>query len=133
MRFTKKEANFIDAARVARLATVDVEGMPCVVPVCPLLSGGRIYLGTEAAAKKVRNIAARPLVGIVFDDYLEAWDNLRGILVQGRARLAASRDFPGLRKKFYAKYHLYESVAPLDPSDSAIIEIEPERKLAWGF
>ena len=133
MRLTKAEKNFINAARVARLATVDARGVPHNVPICPLLDNGKIYFGTEATAKKVRNLKANPSVAILFDDYVEAWDHLCGMMIQGRARVVDTRLFRPLRKKIYAKYLQYESISPLTDGDTVIVEIAPKKKLSWGF
>jgi len=35
--------------------------------------------------------------------------------------------------RFYAKYPKYETDAELDPEDSVIIELMPEKKFSWGF
>jgi nitroimidazol reductase NimA-like FMN-containing flavoprotein (pyridoxamine 5'-phosphate oxidase superfamily) len=133
MQWSKREADFVGPQRVARLATVDQDGVPHNVPICPLLDNGKLYLGTEARARKVRNIKANPNVAIVFDDYTEAWGHLRGIMIQGKARVLASREFRRLRKKLYLKYLLYEDSAPLREAECAIIEIVPTKKFSWGL
>jgi nitroimidazol reductase NimA-like FMN-containing flavoprotein (pyridoxamine 5'-phosphate oxidase superfamily) len=131
MKWRKAEKNFVDSARVARLATVDAKGIPYNVPICPLLHSGKLYFGTAAGAKKVRNIKASAGVALVFDDYTEAWEHLRGIMVQGRARVVSARNFRGLRKKLYTKYLRYESTAPLDEGEAVIVEVIPQRKFSW--
>jgi PPOX class probable F420-dependent enzyme len=133
VRWNKKERDFVDSLRVARLATADARGRPHTVPICPLLDGEKIYVGSEAGAKKVRNIEANPRVAIVFDDYSEAWAHLRGIMIQGEARVVKLAEFRRLRKKMYAKYLMYESMAALGDDDSVIIEITPRRKFSWGL
>lgn len=133
MRWNKTERDFAGAARVARLATVDAGGIPHNVPICPLLINGKIYLGTETGAKKVRNVKANPNVSLVFDDYTESWAHLRGLMIQGRARVVSRQDFRKLRTKMYAKYFQYASAAPLGEKDSAIIEVTPRKKFSWGF
>jgi PPOX class probable F420-dependent enzyme len=133
MKWTQAEKAFVEPQRVARLATVDAGGIPHNVPICPLFLDGKIYLGTAADARKVRNIQANANVAIVFDDYCEAWGHLRGIMVQGRARILSAQDFRRLRKALYAKYHLYEAAAPLNTKESVIVEISPQRKFSWGL
>jgi len=133
MKWTKAEKEFVGTARVARLATVSPEGIPHNVPVCPLLDSGKIFFGTEAKAKKVRNIDANPRVAIVFDDYTEAWKHLRGIMIQGTARIVTAREFRSVRQKIYAKFLQYQSAAPLGEKDSAIVEVTAEHKLSWGL
>lgn len=38
-----------------------------------------------------------------------------------------------VRRKLYAKYPQYEKEAALEPGESSIVEIAPERKVSWGF
>ncbi len=137
MRWRKAERDFVARARVARLATVDAKGVPTNVPVCPLFEGGKIYVGTAANSKKVRNILARSHVAITFDEYSENWSSLRGVMIQGqavvvRARTRSQRTFLKLRRKLYTKYPQYESSSPLNEADAAIIEINPHYKMSWG-
>jgi nitroimidazol reductase NimA-like FMN-containing flavoprotein (pyridoxamine 5'-phosphate oxidase superfamily) len=133
MKLTKTEREFLDALRVARLATVDANGIPHNVPICPLLSDDKIYLATEAGAKKVKNIEANPNVALAFDEYTDVWSRICGVMIQGKARVVGPREFRQLRNKFYAKYQQYESVSPIGDTDSAILEITPERKFTWGL
>jgi len=133
MKLTKTETDFVEPARVARLATADSEGILHNVPICPVFANGRFYVGTESSAKKVRNIRANANVALVFDDYTEAWSMLRGVLIQGQARIVSKKEFRVLRKKFYEKFLQYKNAAPLDEADSAIIEIVPKKKFSWGL
>ena len=133
MKLTTKERDFVQSLRVARVATVGADGVPHNVPVCPLFANNKIYFGTERGARKARNIAGNPSVTVVFDDYTEAWDFLRGVMFQGKARIVNAREFRQLRKKIYEKYSQYEQSAPLGERDSAIVEVTPERKFSWGI
>jgi len=133
MKLTAKEKAFVECVRVARLATVSSDGVPHNVPVCPVFEKNKIYFGTERKAKKVRNIESHPSVTAVFDEYSEAWDYLRGVMFQGKARIVNAREFREFRKKIYAKYAQYERSAPLGERDSVIIEVTPEQKFSWGI
>lgn len=133
MKLTKQERSFVDTARVARVATVDAGGVPHNVPICPLLHGERIYFATETESKKARNVAAHPQAAITFDDYTEAWEYLRGIMIVGQARVVKPAEFRRIRKKLYAKYPVYRSMAPIEHGESVIVEIVPRRKATWGF
>jgi nitroimidazol reductase NimA-like FMN-containing flavoprotein (pyridoxamine 5'-phosphate oxidase superfamily) len=138
MRWRKAEREFVSRSRVARLATADAKGVPSNVPVCPLFEGGKIYVGTAANARKARNIFSNPNVSLAFGDYSEDWAKLRGVSIQGQAVLIRGRNrsrraFLKLRQKLYAKYSQYESVAPLNEPDAAIIEVNPHYKMSWGI
>jgi nitroimidazol reductase NimA-like FMN-containing flavoprotein (pyridoxamine 5'-phosphate oxidase superfamily) len=133
MKLTTKEKDFVQWLRVARVATVGSDDVPHNVPVCPLFENNKIYFGTERSARKMRNIEDNPSVTIVFDEYSEAWDSLRGIMLQGKARIVNTKEFREFRKKIYAKYSQYERNAPLGDRDSVIVEVTPERKFSWGI
>ena len=133
MKLNMKEKDFVQCARVARVATIDSDGVPHNVPVCPLFDQNKIYFGTEQGARKVRNIEGNPSVTILFDEYTEAWNYLRGIMFQGKARVVNTKEFREVRKKIYAKYSQYEGSAALGDRDSTIVEVTPERKFSWGI
>lgn len=133
MKWTKPEREFLETARVARLATVGPGGMPHNVPICPLLSGNRFYIGTERATAKVRHILAHPKVALVFDDYSEDWNHLRGVLIEGEARLADKTTFRRVRAALYRKFQQYERIAPLGDRGDVALEVIPRHKVSWGF
>jgi nitroimidazol reductase NimA-like FMN-containing flavoprotein (pyridoxamine 5'-phosphate oxidase superfamily) len=134
VRLKKAHAEFLTWARVVRVATADARGVPHVVPVCAVVDGDRIWFGTGDDARKVKNLRANPRVTVVADDYTEAWDGLRGVMVTGEARLhAGGPRFRRARKLLYAKYPQYESDAALEENDSVVVEVAPTRLFAWGF
>jgi nitroimidazol reductase NimA-like FMN-containing flavoprotein (pyridoxamine 5'-phosphate oxidase superfamily) len=132
MKITAKEKDFVQCLRVARVATVASDSVPHNVPVCPLFENNKIYFGTERGARKMHNIEVNPNVTVVFDDYTEAWEYIRGVMFQGKARVVNAKEFRQFRKKIYAKYSQYERRSPLGDRDSAIVEVTPTRKFSWG-
>ena len=133
VKLTEKETEFIRSQDVGRIATVDKEGMPHDVPVCPLLDRGKVYFATETNAKKVKNIKTNPRVAIVFDVYSDAWKKLRGVMLQCDAHIVDKAGFTKIRAKLYDKYPQYEKQAPIEPEDSVIVELEPAKKFSWGL
>jgi PPOX class probable F420-dependent enzyme len=133
MKWTRAEREFLETARVARLATVAPGGSPHAVPICPLFEKGLFYLGTDRETVKVRNLRANPHVALVFDDYTEDWRHLRGVLVEGEARVIGGRAFRSVRARLYRKFLQYESIAPLTDREALAVEITPQRKVSWGF
>ncbi len=69
-------------ARVARLATVDGDGHPHLVPIVYAVSGAMIYSAVDAKPKstlelaRLRNIRANPGVSVLVDHYAEDWSQL---------------------------------------------------------
>ncbi|MBI3330252.1 MAG: pyridoxamine 5'-phosphate oxidase family protein [Nitrospinae bacterium] len=134
MRLKKAEQEFIALERVARLATVDREGTPHNVPICPMLARGRMYFASAKDAKKVRNIEGNASVALTFDVYAETWSQLRGVMVQGEARiLEGGTRFRQMRALLYEKYRQYESSAPLEEGESVILEVIPHHVFSWGL
>ncbi|MFN8526318.1 MAG: TIGR03668 family PPOX class F420-dependent oxidoreductase [Chloroflexota bacterium] len=124
---------------VARLATVDAEGRPHVVPFCYALLDGAIYTpidekpktGDPMELRRIRNILARPEVCVVADDYDHAdWSRLAWIQVRGRAslvqdRLEREQAFEALRAR-YAQYRT------MDLESRPLIRIDPRRVISWS-
>ena len=133
MKLTKAETDFIKSQGVARIATVSHDGMPHNVPVCPVWDRGKVYIGSEKTAAKVKHIQANPNAAIVFDVYHDSWRGLRGVMLQCTAAVVDEAEFKRIRRKLYAKYPKYKTDAALEPSDSVIIELAPEKKFSWGF
>ena len=104
MKLSAKEKQFVQCLRVARVATVGSDSVPHNVPVCPIFDKNKVYFGTERNARKARNIKSNPNVTITFDEYTEAWDYLRGVMLQGQARIVGKNEFRTIRKKIYEKY-----------------------------
>ncbi|HKV00714.1 MAG TPA: pyridoxamine 5'-phosphate oxidase family protein, partial [Ktedonobacteraceae bacterium] len=50
---TEAEAAFVQAQRVARLATADADGHPHIVPVCYAFDGTRFYTPLDEKPKRV--------------------------------------------------------------------------------
>jgi PPOX class probable F420-dependent enzyme len=124
---------FVDAARVARLATTTPEGRLHVVPICPALDGDRILISTEPT-QKVRNLEADGHVGIAFDEYDEDWSKLRSVTANGRATI--HRDGPVWdrgRELLYAKFPQYAGDAPIEPGQTLMLEVELDWVSTVGF
>ena len=131
---TGDAAELVRWARVCRIATVSAEGVPHVVPVCHAVNGQKLYIGSGDDATKVRNLGANPRVTVVVDEYSDHWGSLKGVMIQGRARLIArGPEFTRARDRLYAKYPQYRKEAALSPSDSVIVEVTPTRVFTWGF
>jgi PPOX class probable F420-dependent enzyme len=86
------------AARVARLATIDPDGRPHLVPIVFALDGDTLYSAVDRKPKRSRtlrrieNARARPDVTILVDHYEEDWTRLWWIRLRGRARVVDDGD-----------------------------------------
>jgi len=134
VRLKKAQAQFIQWERLCRVATVGETGVPHVVPVCHVLVDGRIYFASGNDARKVINLRANPRVTLAVDLYSDDWSTLRGVMVQGEARMIEKGPrFRRIRALLYRKYPQYPDEAALEEGDSVIVEVEPLRVFSWGF
>ena len=131
---TGDAAELVARERVCRVATVSGEGVPHLVPVCHVLMNGKIYLGSGDDATKVRNVKANPRVTVTVDLYSDHWASIKGVMVQGRARLIERGPaFMRARRRLYEKYPQYPKSAAISPSDSVVVEVTPSHVFTWGL
>jgi len=131
----------LQKARIARLATLDTQGRPHVLPVCFVYDGSVFYTAVDRKPKSVppeklarlRHIAAQPHVALLVDEYSEDWARLWFILVRGQASLMASsarQERAEAMRLLKGKYPQYAS--GMLPDDAPIVRITPERITSWG-
>lgn len=130
---TPRQAEFVEAQRVGRLATIYADGTPHVVPISTVLDVDRLIFATELDTQKVRNIRGDPHVALAFDEYSEDWAALRRLIVFGRAMVIESGpEFERGRGLLYGKFAQYESEAPIEQGESVVVEIRIDRVSADG-
>ncbi len=136
---TPAERRFLEAQRVARLATADAAGAPHVVPVCFALVGESAYVVLDAkpktvaprALKRARNVVENPRAALVADRYDDRdWSRLGWVMLRGPAELLEAgperdRAVEALRAR-YAQYRAME----LDGRPA--IALRAERVASWG-
>ncbi len=87
--------SFLEAARVARMATVDDTGIPAVVPICYQIQGQSLFSVVDDKPKnveplrlqRVRNIHANPNMAVVVDHWDEDWSRLGWVLMRGMGEI----------------------------------------------
>jgi len=134
MRLRRVHAEFLALVRVVHVATADARGVPHVIPVCAVVDQGRLYFASGKTGRKIANLRANPEIAVSADEYSEAWGRLRGVVVQGAARVhARNATFRRIRRRLYLKYPQYPAAAAIGDRDSVVIEVTPRRVYAWGF
>ena len=133
MKLKKSLAEMIQWERVCRVATAGKGGMPHLVPVCHVLHNGKIYFASGNDGRKMKNLAEDPRVTVTVDSYSDVWPALRGVMVQGTAKLIEGGPrFRRIRALLYRKYPQYPREAALSESDSVVVEVTPVRVFSWG-
>ena len=121
----------LEEARVARLATLDAEYGPHIVPVCFVYDGKVFYSAVDGKPKRVaperlarlRHITASPQIALVVDEYQEDWGQLWYILVRGKAQLipnSAHQERAQAIRQLRAKYPQYAAAMLPDDSPSSV-------------
>jgi PPOX class probable F420-dependent enzyme len=105
-------------ARVARLATLDKNRAPHMVPICFIYDGSFFYTAIDRKPKSVaptqlarlKNISIAPQVALLIDEYNEDWSRLWYVLVRGEAALVSATAERGhALTQLRAKYSQYRS------------------------
>ncbi len=142
-RMTEGEARRrFTGARVARLATVDPEGRPHVVPVVFARHGDNgIVMAVDRKPKgshrlkRLHNIAVNPAVCLLVDAYDEDWERLWWVRADGGAR-SVPPDAPAERDR-----HAYENAIALltqkypqyrdSPPDGPVVVVTVHHWSGW--
>jgi PPOX class probable F420-dependent enzyme len=133
-RLSKRVAKLFGSERVCRVATVGEAGTPHLVPVCHAVVGDRVYFASGTDGRKILNLQQNPHLAMTVDLYAEDWSQLKGVMVQGTAKLVRRGPaFTRARKRLYAKYPQYSREAAISASDSVIVEVTPTHVFIWGL
>jgi PPOX class probable F420-dependent enzyme len=122
-------------ARVARLATVDTDGQPHLVPCCFALIGDRVVSVVDAKPKRTQdlrrlaNIRAQPRVSVLVDEYDEDWARLWWVRGDGAARVVVGGpEREQALDVLRAKYPQYQEQPPEGP----VVEVTVDDWRGWS-
>jgi len=125
----------LTAARVARLATIDPDGRPHLVPIVFAVEDDTLYSPVDRKPKRsqrlrrIENARARPDVTILVDHYDDDWDTLWWIRVRGRARvLDQGEERERALALLAAKYPQYER----EPPDGPVLAVDLTEERSWS-
>jgi nitroimidazol reductase NimA-like FMN-containing flavoprotein (pyridoxamine 5'-phosphate oxidase superfamily) len=134
MRLKKPVAQLLQWQRVCRVATVDARRRPHTVPVCHVLTDGKLYFASGKDARKVRNLRAVPNLAVTVDLYADDWTQLKGVMLQGTTTIIEKGPrFRKIQKLLYAKYPQYPDMSAIEEGDSVIVEVTPTDLFSWGL
>jgi PPOX class probable F420-dependent enzyme len=121
--FTSREREYVDAARVARLATVRPDGRPHIVPVTFAAAGPDLIVTAvdhkpkrTTVLQRLRNIEANPEVSLLVDHYDDDWTTLWWVRVDAAARVVREEpERTTLAAALEQKYAAYAGRPPAGP------------------
>jgi PPOX class probable F420-dependent enzyme len=140
----KNFKTIIDKARVARLATVDTEFKPHLIPVVFVFDNGRYFIPIDEKTKRSRpeklkrakNIQQNPNVALLVDEYNEDWTKLFFIMIQGKACIIGGKELQQqndllllekAQKLLSDKYLQYQKTG----IGEYVIMIIPQKVITW--
>jgi PPOX class probable F420-dependent enzyme len=119
----------VQAARVARLATLTPDGRLHLVPISFALGGDTLYSAVDEKPKRSRrlkrlaNIRGNPRVSVIVDHYEEDWSRLWWVRVDGKAEvLEEAAEVERALALLAAKYEQYRAEVPTGPAIAVRIE-----------
>ena len=124
------------AARVARLATADADGVPHLVPVVFAADGDTVFIAVDhkpkrtTALKRLANVRANPRVALLADEYDdEDWDALWWVRADGEGRVLEPEDPVAQRavELLQERYPQHRAAPPEGP----VLAIEIMRWSGW--
>jgi PPOX class probable F420-dependent enzyme len=124
------------AAPVARLATVDAQGRPHLVPIAFVLAGETIYSAVDAKPKRstglrrLANVAANPRVAVLVDHYADDWHALWWVRADGTGRVLDAEGTEGRDAiaRLVRRYPQYQEQPPIGP----VLAINVEHWSSWS-
>jgi PPOX class probable F420-dependent enzyme len=131
-------ADFLAEPNLCRVATIDPDGIPHVVPAWYHWDGERFLIGSQADDHKVRNLRRDPRASVEIDSDLR---RKRGILARGRAILI---DGPAGRAEYErisaAQIRRYQPDRPpletaqrmASKGEPVVIAVTAESMISWG-
>jgi PPOX class probable F420-dependent enzyme len=128
-------AELLTSARVARLAYLDDQDRPRVLPVTFALADGRIWSAVDDKPKRargeelarVRFLRRNPRAALIADRYSDDWTQLAWVQVLGKIHITQVAQAPAGLASLIAKYEPYRDIPPAGP----LLALDPERCLFW--
>jgi PPOX class probable F420-dependent enzyme len=123
----------LESEHVARLAYLDGDDLPRVLPVVFALAGDTVWGVIDTKPKRtpeparVRWLRRRPEVAFCVDVYDDEWERLAWVQLLGRVELLDLADGPAALEALRARYPQYRERTPPGP----LLRLDLERALWW--
>jgi PPOX class probable F420-dependent enzyme len=125
----------VEAARVARLATLALDGTAHLVPFCFVLAGDVLYSAVDrkkkrtARLQRLADVARDPRVTVLVDHYEDDWSRLWWVRLAGHAtELEGGSETERALRLLTDKYSQYSEAPPEGP----VLRIDVQRWSGWA-
>jgi PPOX class probable F420-dependent enzyme len=126
-------SDLIATERVARLAYLDDDERPRVLPVTFAVAGGAVWSAIDEKPKRspeparVAYLRRRPEASLLVDRYDDDWSRLAWVQLLGRVDVLPAGGSPEAMAALAAKYEPYAERTPPGP----LLRLTVERTLHW--
>ena len=123
----------LDTERVARLAYVDDEDRPRVLPVTFTVAAGAVWSAIDEKPKRtaeparVAHLKRSPRAALLADVYADDWDELAWVQLLGTVDVLPTSGAPEALEALARKYRQYAERPPPGP----LLRLTVERALQW--
>jgi PPOX class probable F420-dependent enzyme len=121
------------AERVARLALIDDEDRPRVLPVTYAVLGESVWSAIDEKPKRaaeparLRYLRRRPEAALCVDRYSDDWSRLAWVQLLGRIDVLPAVEHPAALEALAARYEPYRERTPPGP----LLRLSVDRALSW--
>lgn len=133
LRMTAAELDgYLDRQRTLRLATVDENGVPHVVPLWFVWHADAVWLNSLRRTRRHRHLLTGRPVGLVIDDG-DTYGELRGVRMTGRPQPVADADPVRVEayRRFGRKYFDRDELP--NQRSYETVRITPDEIASWDF
>jgi len=116
---------FLQKSRIARLATIGVDGYPHIVPIYFMLDGDDLIFGSDRNNRKVKNVLSNPKGAVVIGGERIADED--GYMIQGDLSIEDDMDHAVTRRMLYryeTKEEAESNLAEWKNSDIVLIRLK---------
>jgi PPOX class probable F420-dependent enzyme len=119
--------------RVARLAYVDEDDHPRVLPVTFAVADGAVWSAIDQKPKRspqparLRHLRRRPEAALLVDVYDDDWSRLAWVQLLGTVEIVPADSAPAAMEALAAKYAAYSERTPPGP----LLRLSVERSRQW--
>ena len=124
-----KRDEFLKKQKVLRLATLDKNGNPHVVPVWYLFNSKKLYIGTNSKTEKAKNVKNNSKVSFCVDVGINSPD-IFGVMGRGDTKLIMEKNkVSRIEKTILLRY--FKTLN--NKSAKELLEITPNEYSVWEY
>ena len=137
----EEEREFLETSRTAILTSIGADGLPHPTAMWYATIDCLAHFATYSKSQKVVNFLRNPAAAVLVEDG-DVYEELRGLLIRGRAEVIDDQDFAF--RVMRGNFEKYTAGGPVDPlpqsveeglryqsSKRSVIVVHPEKVTSW--